>query len=78
MFHPNLVIAGTYSGQIVMWDLRCNKRTPIQRSSLSSNNHVVNLKKNIPTIKFIGLTANFLITFFADFSVAFFRPPVVN
>jgi len=38
-FHPNLVIAGTYSGQIVMWDNRSNKRTPIQRSSLSAASH---------------------------------------
>lgn len=38
-FHPNLVIAGTYSGQIVMWDNRSNKRTPVQRSSLSAASH---------------------------------------
>ena len=38
-FHPNLVIGGTYSGQIVMWDNRSNKRTPIQRSSLSASSH---------------------------------------
>ena len=40
-FHPNLIIAGTYSGQILMWDVRSNKRTPIQRSSLSMNSHMV-------------------------------------
>ncbi|RNA37259.1 cytoplasmic dynein 1 intermediate chain 2-like isoform X9 [Brachionus plicatilis] len=38
-FHPNLVIGGTYSGQIVMWDNRSNKRTPVQRSSLSASSH---------------------------------------
>ncbi|CAF0703857.1 unnamed protein product [Brachionus calyciflorus] len=38
-FHPNLIIGGTYSGQIVMWDNRSNKRTPIQRSSLSASSH---------------------------------------
>jgi dynein intermediate chain len=38
-FHPNLIIAGTYSGQIVMWDNRSNKRTPVQRSSLSAASH---------------------------------------
>ncbi|EDQ91402.1 uncharacterized protein MONBRDRAFT_15003, partial [Monosiga brevicollis MX1] len=38
-YQPNLVAAGTYSGQIVIWDKRSNKRTPVQRSSLSSNGH---------------------------------------
>lgn len=40
-FHPNLIIAGTYSGQVVMWDTRSSKRTPIQRSSLSIASHTV-------------------------------------
>ncbi|XP_067132730.1 cytoplasmic dynein 1 intermediate chain 2-like isoform X3 [Centruroides vittatus] len=38
-FHPNLVIGGTYSGQIVLWDNRSNKRTPVQRSPLSAAAH---------------------------------------
>ncbi|XP_014663057.1 PREDICTED: cytoplasmic dynein 1 intermediate chain 2-like isoform X3 [Priapulus caudatus] len=38
-FHPNLVIGGTYSGQIVVWDNRLNKRTPVQRSPLSAAAH---------------------------------------
>ena len=38
-FHPNYVIGGTYSGQIVLWDTRSGKRTPIQRSPLSSSAH---------------------------------------
>ncbi|VDP83538.1 unnamed protein product [Echinostoma caproni] len=38
-FHPNLVIGGTYSGQIVLWDSRANKRTPVQRSPLTSWAH---------------------------------------
>ncbi len=38
-FHPNLVLGGTYSGQIVLWDNRSNKRTPVQRSPLSSSAH---------------------------------------
>nr|CAB3240298.1 cytoplasmic dynein 1 intermediate chain 2-like [Phallusia mammillata] len=37
-FHPNLVIGGTYSGQIVLWDNRVNKRTA-QRSKLSTAAH---------------------------------------
>ncbi|XP_078487235.1 cytoplasmic dynein 1 intermediate chain 2 isoform X2 [Ciona intestinalis] len=37
-FHPNLVVGGTYSGQIVMWDNRSNKRTA-QRSKLSTAAH---------------------------------------
>ncbi|XP_055859646.1 cytoplasmic dynein 1 intermediate chain 2-like isoform X1 [Biomphalaria glabrata] len=38
-FHPNLVIGGTYSGRIVLWDNRVNKRTPVQRTPLSATSH---------------------------------------
>lgn len=38
-FHPNLVLGGTYSGQIVLWDNRSSKRTPVQRSPLSAAAH---------------------------------------
>jgi dynein intermediate chain len=39
-FHPNLVLGGTYSGQIVLWDNRVGqKRTPVQRSPLSATAH---------------------------------------
>ncbi|CAH8616630.1 unnamed protein product [Heterobilharzia americana] len=38
-FHPNIVVGGTYSGQIVIWDSRVNKRTPVQRSPLTSWAH---------------------------------------
>lgn len=37
-FHPNLVIGGTYSGQIVVWDNRSSRRTA-QRSKLSTTAH---------------------------------------
>ncbi|GBG24376.1 Cytoplasmic dynein 1 intermediate chain 2 [Hondaea fermentalgiana] len=40
-FHPysaNLVIGGTYSGQIVLWDMRA-KSVPVQRSLLSPESH---------------------------------------
>ena len=40
-FHPNLIVGGTYSGQIVMWDNRTPKRTPVQRSPLTSLAHTV-------------------------------------
>jgi len=40
-FHPNLIVGGTYSGQIVLWDNRVNKRTPIQRTPLSAAAHTV-------------------------------------
>lgn len=36
-FHPNLIIAGTYVGQIVIWDTRVNRKTPIQRTGLGGN-----------------------------------------
>ncbi|XP_037028502.1 cytoplasmic dynein 1 intermediate chain isoform X5 [Bradysia coprophila] len=38
-FHPNLILGGTYSGQIVLWDNRVQKRTPIHRSPLNSTAH---------------------------------------
>ncbi|XP_065052749.1 cytoplasmic dynein 1 intermediate chain 2-like [Rhopilema esculentum] len=38
-FHPNLIIGGTYSGQIVLWDNRSRKKTPVQKTPLSSTAH---------------------------------------
>ncbi|KAL7637472.1 UNVERIFIED_CONTAM: hypothetical protein RMT77_012200 [Armadillidium vulgare] len=38
-FHPNLILGGTYSGQIILWDNRSQRRTPVQRSPLSSAAH---------------------------------------
>ncbi|XP_076871319.1 dynein, cytoplasmic 1, intermediate chain 2a isoform X3 [Brachyhypopomus gauderio] len=38
-FHPNLIVGGTYSGQIVLWDNRSNKCTPVQRTPLSASAH---------------------------------------
>jgi dynein intermediate chain len=41
-FHPNLIVGGTYCGQIVLWDNRSNKQTPVQRTPLSAKAHTVN------------------------------------
>ena len=38
-FHPSLIVGGTYSGQIVLWDMRSNKKTPVQRSPLTAAAH---------------------------------------
>lgn len=38
-FHPNLLVGGTYSGQIVLWDNRSHRRTPVQRTPLSAAAH---------------------------------------
>lgn len=38
-FHPNLVLGGTYSGQVCLWDNRHNKKTPVQKSPLSTAAH---------------------------------------
>uniref|UniRef100_A0ABD2X9S1 Cytoplasmic dynein 1 intermediate chain n=1 Tax=Trichogramma kaykai TaxID=54128 RepID=A0ABD2X9S1_9HYME len=38
-FHPNLILGGTYSGQVVLWDNRVQKRVPIQRTPLSAAAH---------------------------------------
>jgi dynein intermediate chain len=40
-FHPNLILGSTYSGQIVLWDNRVQKKTPIQRTPLSNTVHTV-------------------------------------
>eukprot|EP00051_Salpingoeca_urceolata_P003532 m.58484 g.58484 ORF g.58484 m.58484 type:complete len:597 (-) comp12873_c0_seq1:40-1830(-) len=37
-FQSNYVLGGTYSGQIVLWDISM-KRTPVQRSTLSGEAH---------------------------------------
>ncbi|KAJ1544789.1 hypothetical protein HK405_008384, partial [Cladochytrium tenue] len=37
-FHPNLVIGGTYSGQILIWDTRA-KNLPVLKTPLSSAGH---------------------------------------
>ncbi|CAG8557302.1 14171_t:CDS:10 [Ambispora leptoticha] len=37
-FNPNLIIGGTYSGQIVLWDTRA-KSLPILKTPLSSSGH---------------------------------------
>lgn len=38
-FHPNLLVGGSYSGQIVLWDNRSRKRTPVQKTPLSAAAH---------------------------------------
>lgn len=40
-FHPNLIIGGTYSGRIVLWDNRTGKLMPVQRSNVSTTSHTV-------------------------------------
>ncbi|CAG0898624.1 unnamed protein product [Darwinula stevensoni] len=42
-FHPNLILGGTYSGQLVLWDNRVHKRTPVQRSPLSAGAHTASV-----------------------------------
>lgn len=37
-FSPTVVIGGTYSGQIVLWDMRANNQ-PVMRSPISSVGH---------------------------------------
>lgn len=37
-YRPNIIVGGTYSGQIVLWDRRA-KKLPVQRSDISSRAH---------------------------------------
>lgn len=64
-FHPNLILGGTYSGQIVLWDNRVQKRTPIQRTPLSSLAHTVHIPLvEIKRIYRVGIVDNSLETLF--------------
>jgi dynein intermediate chain len=38
-FNPNLIIGGTYCGQIVIWDNRLRRSTPIMSSTVSPQGH---------------------------------------
>ncbi|XP_075245975.1 dynein, cytoplasmic 1, intermediate chain 2a-like isoform X1 [Convolutriloba macropyga] len=38
-FHQNLIVGGTYSGRVVIWDSRNNKRSPVQRTALPTQGH---------------------------------------
>jgi len=37
-FHPNLIIGGAYSGQVLLWDTRA-KSAPVQRTPLTGSGH---------------------------------------
>ncbi|KAI1819741.1 cytoplasmic dynein-like protein 1 intermediate chain 2 [Xylaria intraflava] len=37
-FHPNLIIGGTYSGQVLLWDTRA-KAAPVQKTPLTGSGH---------------------------------------
>ncbi|KAL9047902.1 MAG: hypothetical protein Q9162_007918, partial [Coniocarpon cinnabarinum] len=34
-FHPNLLLGGTYSGQVLLWDTRARSHDPVQRTPLT-------------------------------------------
>lgn len=38
-FHPNLVVGGTYSGQILLWDTRSRHSNPVLKTPLSASGH---------------------------------------
>ena len=37
-FHPNLIIGGAYSGQVLLWDTRA-KSAPVQKTPLTGSGH---------------------------------------
>jgi hypothetical protein len=47
-FQPHLIFGGTYSGQVVLWDLRSPKRTPVQSSFLRWDSAVTPLPHTQP------------------------------
>lgn len=38
-FHPNLIVGGSYSGQVLLWDTRSHSPYPVQRTPLTGNGH---------------------------------------
>ncbi|KAL8287662.1 hypothetical protein RQP46_003520 [Phenoliferia psychrophenolica] len=38
-FHPNLLVGGTYSGQILLWDTRSRHPNPVLKTPLSATGH---------------------------------------
>ncbi|KAB8356414.1 hypothetical protein FH972_023997 [Carpinus fangiana] len=38
-FHPNLIIGGSYSGQVLLWDTRAKSPHPVQKTPLTGNGH---------------------------------------
>eukprot|EP01132_Coremiostelium_polycephalum_P001244 gene1244-1569_t len=61
-YHPTLIVGGTYSGQIVIWDTRA-KSTPVQRTPLSSVGHT----HPVYSMSVIGSTnANSLVSISTD------------
>ncbi|XP_002156043.2 cytoplasmic dynein 1 intermediate chain 2 isoform X1 [Hydra vulgaris] len=62
-FHPNLLVGGSYSGQIVLWDNRSRKRAPVQKTPLSAAAHT----HPVYCVEVVGtLNAHNLITFSTD------------
>src|SRR3954468_5376968 len=37
-FHPNLILGGAYSGQVLLWDTRA-KSAPVQKTPLTGSGH---------------------------------------
>mmetsp|Transcript_17346 Transcript_17346/g.45272 ORF Transcript_17346/g.45272 Transcript_17346/m.45272 type:complete len:630 (-) Transcript_17346:40-1929(-) len=39
-YMPNVIVGGTYSGEVVLWDNRTPRRTPVQRSTITTQGKV--------------------------------------
>ena len=61
-FHPNLIAGGTYTGQILLWDLRA-KSQPVLKTPLSSMGHTY----PVYCLNFVGnQSSNSLVTMSSD------------
>lgn len=38
-FHPNLIVGGAYSGQVLLWDTRSRNPAPVQKTPLTGSGH---------------------------------------
>ena len=62
-YHPNLVVGGTYSGQIVVWDNRSSRRTA-QRSKLSTSAHTVRFVSYLLVIMYYVLELTLIVVYY--------------
>lgn len=66
-FMPNVIVGGTYSGEVVLWDNRTSKRTPVQRSSISTEQGQASHTHPVYCLDIVGTqNAHFLVTASTD------------
>jgi hypothetical protein len=67
-FMPNVIVGGTYSGEVVLWDNRNeSKRTPVQRSTITTEQGHASHTHPVDCLDIVGTqNAHFLVTASTD------------